>query len=263
MPEPEIRFSNGATYERAMGVWSRLAGDVFLDWLAPSTGLRWLDVGCGNGALTSLLAERFAPSALHGIDPSEGQLAFARTRPTLQAASFQQAGAMALPFPDNSFDAAVMGLVVFFIPDPSKGIAEMARVVSAGGLVATYAWDMLGGGFPQNVLQVEMRKMNISFPLPPSNDASHMSNLEALWAGAGLSEVETREITVERTFADFEDFWATCLLGSTTGAAIADLQTADVELLQSRVRARLKTREDGQVVCGARANAIKGRVASR
>src|SRR3982751_4835087 len=125
MAMDEIRFDDGAAYERYMGTWSRLAGDVFLDWLAPASCLRWLDVGCGNGAFTEMLVERCAPASVTGIDPSEGQLAFARTRPALRAAQFRQGDAMALPFPDDTFDAAVMPLVIFFVPDPEKGVAEM------------------------------------------------------------------------------------------------------------------------------------------
>ena len=67
----EIRFDDGAAYERYMGKWSQLAGEAFLDWLAPAPGLRWLDVGCGNGAFTEMLAERCAPASVKGIDPSE------------------------------------------------------------------------------------------------------------------------------------------------------------------------------------------------
>ena len=74
----QIRFDNGAAYEDYMGKWSQLAGARFIDWLAPATGARWLDVGCGNGAFTEMLATRCAPAALHGIDPSVEQLAFAR-----------------------------------------------------------------------------------------------------------------------------------------------------------------------------------------
>ena len=146
MAEQQIRFDDGAAYERMMGIWSRFAGDIFLDWLAPRPGLRWIDIGCGNGAFTELLVERCAPAEVQGIDPSEGQLAFARTRPAARVAEFRQGDAMALPFSDGRFDAAVMALVIFFVPDPPKGVAEMARVVCPGGTVATYAWDMLGGG---------------------------------------------------------------------------------------------------------------------
>jgi ubiquinone/menaquinone biosynthesis C-methylase UbiE len=98
MAELQIRFEDGASYERMMGVWSRLAGDVFLDWLAPVPGLTWLDVGCGSGAFTELLVKRCAPAAVEGIDPSAAQLAFARQRPAARLATFREGGAMALPY---------------------------------------------------------------------------------------------------------------------------------------------------------------------
>jgi 2-polyprenyl-3-methyl-5-hydroxy-6-metoxy-1,4-benzoquinol methylase len=97
------------------------SGGIFLDWIAPRPGLRWVDVGCGNGAFTELVVERCAPAEVHGIDPSEGQLKYARARPGTRMAEFRQGDAMALPFPGNSFDLAVMALVIFFVPDPAKG----------------------------------------------------------------------------------------------------------------------------------------------
>jgi SAM-dependent methyltransferase len=157
MAEQTIRFEDGDAYERTMGVWSRLAGDVFVDWLAPSPALRWIDVGCGSGAFVELLAQRCAPAEIQGIDPSEAQLAYARGRPAARVAEFRQGDAMALPFDDNRFDAAEMALVIFFVPDPAKGVAEMARVVRPGGIIAAYAWDMLGGGFPFAPIQAELR----------------------------------------------------------------------------------------------------------
>src|SRR5215469_3666583 len=112
-----IRFDDGASYEQMMGIWSRSAGEIFLDWLAPTKGLRWIDIGCGNGAFTELLVERCSPAEVQGIDPSEGQLAFARTRPSSRLAHYRQADAMAIPFPAGRFDAAVMALVIAFVPD--------------------------------------------------------------------------------------------------------------------------------------------------
>jgi ubiquinone/menaquinone biosynthesis C-methylase UbiE len=148
MAEQQIRFDDGAAYERMMGTWSRLAGDIFLDWLAPRPGLRWIDIGCGSGAFTELLVERCAPTEVQGIDPSEAQLAFARARPAARLAQFRRGDATALPFPDGRFDGAVMALVIFFVPAPAKGVAEMVRVVQPGGTVATYAWDMEAADIP-------------------------------------------------------------------------------------------------------------------
>src|SRR3954470_14363042 len=173
MAEPQILFNDGAGYERMMGKWSRLAGEVFLDWLKPPSSLRWIDVGCGNGAFTELLAERCAPAEIQGVDdPSEAQLAFARARHSADIAQFRRGDAMALPFADNSFDAAAMALVIFFVPDPAAGVAEMARVVCPGGTVASYAWDIEGGGFPVEPVLAELRSMGFPPIRPPSSAAS-------------------------------------------------------------------------------------------
>jgi SAM-dependent methyltransferase len=261
MADNEIRFDDGAAYERYMGKWSQLAGETFLDWLAPQSGLRWLDVGCGNGAFTEMLVERCAPAAVHGIDPSEAQLAYARTRPALRGAQFRQGDAIALPYADDAFDAAVMPLVIFFVPDPAKGVAEMARVVCPGGTVAAYGWDMLGGGFPYDALWTEVRAMGVAVPLPPSPDASRIGTMRDLWTGAGLADVETREITVQRTFADFDDYWTTVLGGPSVGRQLAAMSSEDLANLQTRVRARMPAAASGRITYGARANAVKGRVA--
>jgi ubiquinone/menaquinone biosynthesis C-methylase UbiE len=125
MSEPQIKFDDGAAYEQFMGVWSHAAGKVFLDWLKPATGLHWLDVGCGNGAFTQMIIEHCDPDKVAGIDPSDGQLAFARSRPHAERAEYRQGDAMALPYADQSFDAAVMALVIFFVPEPERGVAEM------------------------------------------------------------------------------------------------------------------------------------------
>src|SRR6266853_1188488 len=201
MAERQIRFEDGAAYERMMGVWSRLAGDIFLGWLAPRPGMRWIDIGCGTGAFSELLVERCAPAEIQGIDPSEAQLAFARTRPAARLAQFRQGDAMALPFLDDSFDAAIMALVIFFVPDPAKGVAEMARVVGPGGTVAAYAWDVLGDGHP-----------------------------------GGPIAVETREITVQRSFTDLDEFWMLNVTSPNIGPIIAAMTAGDAERLKAGVR---------------------------
>lgn len=256
----QIRFNDGAAYEQYMGKWSQLAGETFLDWLAPKSGLRWLDVGCGNGAFTEMLVERCAPVSVQGIDPSEGQLAYARTRPAARVAQFRQGDAMALPFPDDTFDVAVMPLVIFFVSDPAKGVAEMARVVCSGGTVTAYAWDMVGGGFPYEVLQAEMRGLGVDVPVPPSPEASQIEAMRGLWAGAGLDAVETREITVQRTFTDFDDYWMTIFGGPSVGPKLASMASEDLALLKARMQAHLPTDAAGRITYSAWANAIKGRV---
>jgi ubiquinone/menaquinone biosynthesis C-methylase UbiE len=259
MAEQQVRFDDGAAYQRMMGTWSRLAGQIFIDWLAPGSGLGWIDIGCGNGAFTELLVERCAPAEVQGIDPSEAQLAFARTRLAARGAEFRPGDALAIPFCEDSFDAAVMALVIFFVPDPAKGVAEMVRVVRPGGTVAAYAWDMEAGGFPLEPFRIEMRAMGVTLPIAPSSGASRMEALRDLWTGAGLDAVETRVIAVQRTFADFDDLWTTTL-GSSVGQTVAAMASSDVELLKARMRVRLPADAAGHITYAAHANAVKGYV---
>ncbi len=259
MDEP-VRFDDSAAYEQFMGRWSRLASDAFLSWLAPAAGQRWLDVGCGNGAFSERIVQRCALSELHGIDPSAEQVAYAQDRLTASRAHFRGGDAMALPFADAEFDLAVMGLVIFFVPDPAQAVAEMRRVVRPGGVVASYAWDMLGGGFPANPVFIQMRALGLTPPMPPSANAAGLEESRELWAAAGLQEIATHEITVERTFADYEDFWATCLLGPGLGRSIKALEPSQITALKTGVRNLLTTNTDGSLTCTARANAIKRRV---
>jgi SAM-dependent methyltransferase len=258
MANEPINFNDGAAYERYMGVWSQRVGETFLDWLAPKSGLRWLDVGCGNGAFTEMVVQRFAPASIVGIDPSEPQLAFARTRPALRAAEFRLGDAMALPFADNTFDAAVMPLVIFFVPVPARGVAEMVRVVRPGGTVSAYAWDMEGGGFPYDLLGSQVRAMGVSVPSAPNPSASRLDVIEGLWAEAGLHTIESRLITVQRTYDDFDDYWTTILGGPNLGARIAAMSDPDKERLKAAMRERLPTDDGGRITCIARATAIKG-----
>lgn len=260
MAEHPIVFEDGAAYEKMMGTWSRIAGDTFIDWLAPPKGLRWIDVGCGNGAFTERLVERCAPSEIHGIDPSDAQLSFARTRPAAKVAQFRQGDAMALPFADNSFDAAVMALVLFFVPDPVKGLSEMIRVVKPGGLIAVYVWDVVGGGMPHAPIGAELRAMGINPARPPSFEVSRMEALQELWSKAGLANIETLVITPQRSFANFDEYWSINMLGPVIGPTVRDLPAERVAELKKRVHAGLQIDASGRVTSGARANAIRGRL---
>lgn len=260
MSQPIIRFDDGAAYERVMGVWSRDAGSRFLEWLAPAQGLAWVDVGCGNGAFTELLIERTAPAEVQAIDPSEAQLAFARTRPGTARAHFGIGDAMALPFDADRFDAAVMALVIFFVPDPAKGLAEMVRVTRPGGLISAYAWDILGGGFPYAPLQDAMREAGLTPALPPSVEVSRLPALEALWRGAGLDEVETSVIPAQRLYPDFDTFWNDTTASGAIKVTLQSQPPETVERIRAGTRARLTIAADGKVHCTARANAVRGRV---
>jgi len=258
MNDQNFKFEDGEAYEQTMGIWSQLVGFKFLQWLSPSINQRWIDVGCGNGAFTEQIVKNCKPSEVQGIDPSDDQIYFAQNRPGVQTATFQTGDAMALPFEPDKFDFATMALVIRFVPDPARGVAEMKRVVRPGGAVAAYVWDNLGGGMPHEPIQAELRSMDIQYPRPPSAEASNLEVLQKLWVDAGLRSVETQIIAVERTFASFEDFWSLSSNSQTLQPVLDDLDPETLGQLKSSIQARLTTETNGQITCSAHVNAIKG-----
>lgn len=256
--QPQIRFEDGAAYETYMGLWSRKVGEEFLSWLSPRPGLAWVDVGCGNGAFTALLAERMTPASILGVDPSPAQLDYARKRTDVPGARFEQGNAMALPAPDDSADAAVMALVIAFVPEPAKGVAELARVVKPGGVAAAYMWDW-PEGFPFYAVEQVIVGRGLPIVAPPSSEAARLSRMVELWQQAGFEAVEGRTITVERTFPDFDRFWAIALTGPRMSAQAAQLSAELLATLRADLKALLRAEDGKPVTLKATANAVKGR----
>jgi ubiquinone/menaquinone biosynthesis C-methylase UbiE len=261
MSQTSQLFDDGEAYERLMGRWSRIAGEIFLDWLDAAPNLRWLDVGCGNGAFTEALIARCAPSEVVAVDPSEGQLAFARRRPGAKAADFRIGDAQALPFGDDCFDVAAMALVITFLSDPGKAVAEMARVVRPGGWVGTYMWDVPGGGTPVHPIYVAMESQGTPSPRPPGAEASRRDAMQALWHAAGLTSIETRVIRIPVVYADFDDFWnSNSVPVGPQGKAIANMAPDAREELRARLRKQVAPAPGGRIAYESFANAVKGRV---
>ena len=261
MSETGKLFTDGEVYERLMGRWSRLVGEQFLDWLDLPKGLRWLDVGCGNGAFTEELISRCAPSTVTAIDPSDDQLAYARTRPRAKMARFQVGDAQKIPFDDGSFDVAIMALVLSFLPDPAKAVAEMARVVTPGGWVATYMWDLPGGGAPVTPIYAAVKSLGSAPPLPPRPGDSRQDSMQELWEKAGLEAIDTRVIRISVAFADFDDFWdSNTVPVGPQGKLIQGCHRARGSNSERDLRDQLPVAADGRIVYESFANAVKGRV---
>ncbi len=256
-PEP-IKFTDGAAYERFMAPWSRSAGTIFLDWLKPAPALAWADVGCGNGAFTELVLAKSAPASVCAIDPSEAQIDAARQRLPAGRVELSVGDAMALPYEDERFDVSVMALVLFFVPDPVRGAAELVRVTRPGGLVASYTWDVLHGGTPAEPIWEAFQTMGKPVVRPPSAEISRFEALKDLWAKLGLRDIATRELVVERTFTDFEDYWLSMVLSSPSGVMqkLSDSETTELRrLLQNR----LPVSATGTITLHSWATAIMGR----
>jgi ubiquinone/menaquinone biosynthesis C-methylase UbiE len=257
---PKEMFSDGAAYERLMGQWSRKAGIKFLAWWSPPAGLKWLDVGCGNGAFTEEIIAHAQPASVTGLDPAPGQIEFAKNRAGTKLATFQVGDAMALPFADGAFDAATMALVISFVPEPAKAVSELKRVVRNGGHVAIYMWDLPGLGVPLSPFYKALQAMDLPAANPPQPDASRIEVMDAMWRHAGFKEVATTVIRIEVAHPSFEEFWAANTLPVGPHAQrIKSLNPEQLEELKKRVREIVAPSADGSVRYEAFANAVKGR----
>jgi ubiquinone/menaquinone biosynthesis C-methylase UbiE len=263
MADVKAVFDDGAAYERFMGRWSRAVGSIFLDWLAPPKNAQWLDVGCGTGAFTEMVLESCSPASIVGIDPFPQQIEYARSLPAARHAEFRVGDALNLPFPDRSFDVVASALVLNFVPDRPRGLAEMRRTAKPDGLVAGYVWDFAGGRATGAPLAKGMRAIGLEPPVTPGTKDTTIEALEALFTGAGLQSVEMRPIEIKPTYADFDDFWTSQTASVSPQAKfIASLAEADRERLREEVRSILPSSPDGSVSYSACAHAIKARVPS-
>lgn len=256
---PPFVFDDGAAYERMMGRWSALVARPFLDWLALPTGLAWLDDGCGDGSFTQSLVEHQRPATVVGVDPAPAQLSYARQRVAHAGVCFLEGDAQALPLPDASVDAAVMALVLFFVPAPLQGVREMVRVVKDGGTIAAYQWDLAGGGFPLQPILDAVHDEGYKSQQPPSAWAAALKASEDLWRIAGLVDVQTRQFEVSRTFDSFADYWRTAYGSPRLRDLFASLSPPQLQRMSEDTRRRIGGAGDRPLVLKARANAVKGR----
>lgn len=256
-----LSFDDSAAYERFVGSWGRAAGAIFLDWLAPPSGARWLDVGCGTGLFTELILDTRSPAAVFAIDAAAAQIEHARRKPVARRAEFQVGDAQALPFPDSSFDVVVSALVINFIADRPGALSEMRRVARTRGVLAGYVWDFGKELSPSGPFRLGMREVVADLPALPGTEDSSLDALRGLFARAGLEEITTRTIEVTVSFPDFDEFWlAQTPSYSPTTKIIAAMTTDERTKLTEAVRAHLPIRGDGRIEYPARANAIKAPV---
>jgi ubiquinone/menaquinone biosynthesis C-methylase UbiE len=256
-----VYFDDAAAYEAFMGRWSRAAGSIFLDWIAPPKDACWLDLGCGTGVFTELIVDTTSPAAVSAIDPTQVQIEHARSLPIGQRADFQIGDAQALPFSDNSFDLVVAALVINFIPDRPRALAEMRRVGRAGGTVAAYVWNFAEERSPGSLLRTGLQAIGIEIADLPGSAASGLDALRSLFERAGFEQIATKIIDVAMPFANFDDLWREQTLNfGPRGKIVAALSKAERARLIDKVRASLPAGPDGSVAYSARAHAIKARI---
>ncbi len=259
-------WERGSPYEKYVGRWSRQVAPLFLSWLGIPAGRRWLDVGCGTGALCATIVDRCSPASVAGVEPSEGFLKTARDNLANRAA-LDQGSATAIPLDDASLDVVVSGLVLNFVPDQRAALAEMARVTGKGGTIAAYVWDYAG--------KMELMRYFWDAAVDLDANAAKMDEgprfplcrpeaLEKLFADAGLKGVEVKPIDIPTRFTSFDDYWQPFLGGQGPAPAYAmSLDEAVRARLRERIRERLPTAADGSISLIARAWAVRAVVAKQ
>ena len=253
----------GAPYERYVGRWSRRVAPAFLEWLDVPPAKRWVDVGCGTGALCAAIFAHGEPAALTGVEPSEGFLEVAR-RTLPDRVDLRQGSADALPIPDASVDAVVSGLVLNFIPDLPAALREARRVSGTAGTFAAYVWDYAGRmQLMRHFWDAAAARDPAAAPLdegtrfPLCRPEALRSAVEA----AGFGKVQSTGIEVDTRFDSFEDFWEPFLGGQGPAPAyVMSLEEGARESLRQLLRERLPTAADGTISLIARAWAVRGSV---
>lgn len=260
--KPNESWSSGDSYEPYVGRWSRLVAQEFIHWLAIPKDRKWLDVGSGTGALSQTILEHANPRKVKGIDRAEDYVEFAHSRVDHPQVEFEVGNAQSLKVDSKAFDVAVSGLVLNFVPHPNQMIAEMARAVRDGGVVALYVWDYAGNmqmmrHFWNAVTALdpaardldEGRRFPICSPQP----------LTELFQNAGLFQVQVRPVDILARFKDFNDFWSPFLGGQGPAPGyVMSLSEARRAQLRDRIYNSLPFALDGTITLVLRAWAVQG-----
>lgn len=228
-------------YEQLMGRWSQRLAPLFIDFAGLADGERILDVGCGTGSLTFALAKSPGLKEIAAIDFSPVFVEAAARRNTDPRIEIRQADACALPFEDGAFDRALALLVLHFVPDAPKAVAEMRRVVRPGGVVAAAVWDHLGG-MPGMRMMVDTaaalseagRQLRSRYCFQPMMQPGEMKRA---FVEQGLADVAETQLMVRMDYRSFDDFWAPIAAGEgPLGKYAARLDAAEGARLGAAVR---------------------------
>ena len=255
-------WSSADLYDRFMGRWSRALAVEVITWLNPPPGLRWLDVGCGTGAVSEVVLHRAAPVALIAVDPSSEYADAARSRLGDSRLRVVVAGAEALPVPDSSVEIIACGLVLNFVPDPVAAVREMRRVLVPGGTATAHVWDYSDG---MGMLRHFWDAAIIEDPAAADLDEGrrfpicHPGALDECFTAAGMNDVVVTGIEVPTVFADFDDYWTPFLGGQGPAPSYCrGLSEAAMERVRERLMATVPSQPDGSLRLSARAWVVRG-----
>lgn len=258
-------WERGDPYEQYVGRWSRRVAPRFLAWLNIAAHRRWLDVGCGTGALTAAILDQCSPASVVGVDPSDGFLAKANEQLAGRVV-LRRGSAAEIALDDESTDVTVSGLALNFAPDPPAAMREMTRVTVAAGTIGAYVWDYAD--------KMELMRYFWDAAVELDSDAAKLDEgvrfplcrpqaLAELFGHAGLEAVEVTAIDITTPFADFDDYWRPFVGGQGPAPAYAmALDQSARARLRERIRERIPLQADGSISLVARAWAVRGTVAA-
>ncbi len=262
-PAQREQWQQGSGYDAFMGRWSRLLARAALPRLGVPPGRRWLDVGCGTGAFSQAVLAWAAPSAVTGVDPSAPFIAFAQAALPDRRVHFVVGEAQQLPVESAAFDVTVAGLVLNFVPDAARAVAEMARATCPGGLVAAYVWDYAAG------MQVLRCFWDAATALDPAAAClgegrrfplCQPQALADLFRAGSLLDVAVGPLEIATTCRDFDDYWTPFLSGQGPAPSyVAALEAHGRARLHERLRASVPAQADGTIALMARAWVVCGR----
>ncbi len=252
----------GEAYDSFIGRWSLPVAREFVQWLAASPKSKWLDVGCGTGALSRTIVELVDPAEVHGIDSAQGFISFAQERTSDRRVTFAVGDAESLQVQAGVYNAAVSALMLNFVSRPDKIVSEMQRVVKPGGVVAFYVWDYA------ERMQLLRYFWDVAVSLNPAVSAldegkrfplCNPDRLNDLFVAQGLHNIEVRAIEVPTQFSDFDDYWKPFLAGQGPAPGyVASLTPQKQVAIRERLRTTLPIATDGTISLVARAWAVKG-----
>jgi ubiquinone/menaquinone biosynthesis C-methylase UbiE len=260
MKEVKDKWNDGDPYEYFMGRWSSLMAPVFLKWLNIPSGMNWLDIGCGTGALSESIERNYFPNKISCIDPSPVFIESVKKRIS-QTNDFRVGNVEDLPYEDLSFNVVVSGLALNFFPNLNRALNEMKRVARPAGVIAAYVWDYSGRMdflryFWDAACQIDPKSRDydegLRFPI------CSRDNLSREFHKAGLSEVESSFLDIETTFINFDDYWNPFTGGQ--GPApnfLKSLGTKFQDRLKEKILERIDFESDGSIKLTGRAIVIK------
>jgi len=253
----------GEAYEPLTGRWSRLVAPRFLDWIDAGANGRWLDVGCGTGALIQAILDDRTPREVVGVDPSSAYIAYARRQIVDPRVRYEVGDARSLPVASSQYDAVVSGLVINVLSPAGQhdAIREMARAARRGGVVAAYVWDYSGQLAPRaQFWDAAIALDPAAAPLDERlhHPICHPDRLTALLQGAGLHAVESGHVDIDAHFQDFDDYWRPFFAGyGPASAYLLSLSPAGQSQLRDRLQATLTPSGDGPFTLPIRAICVR------